>query len=267
MNSAGRPRAVFLHDADVLPGAVGALAGLQSAVDLDVPRHPGFGSDDDERTAEWDSVGDLAQYHLERIRESGDARPVHLIGAGFGGWVALEMAVRCRELLASLTLVCPYGVKFTGPTEPEFADVLLLDPTELVALGWADPAACHSVRMPGFPADGDDDLDARAFADRASLARYAWKPFLHDPRLRRWLGVIDVPALVVSGEQDRLVSAEHGRRLAQRLPDAVHVALARCGHYPYLETPQAFLSVVSPFICSGARPLTVDDREAVVEEA
>lgn len=247
-----RPRVAFLHDADVVPGPVGALAGLAARTDLEIPRHPGFGSADDTVAAAWDGVGDLAIYHLERLRAGADRRQAHLIGAGFGGWIAMEMALRCRDHLASLTLVCPYGVKFSGPMEPEFADILLLDPDEIVARGWADPAACHSIRMPGFPPDGDDDLDARAFADRAALSRYAWKPFLHDPALTRWLPALDLPALVVSGAEDRLIRPGHGRALAERLPDARHAELPGAGHYPYLETPQAFLDIVLPFI--GAEP-------------
>lgn len=248
-----RQRVVFLHDADVVPGPVGALAELAVQTDLEIPRHPGFGSADDAAAVAWDSAGDLAVYHLERLRASADGRPVHLIGAGFGGWIAMEMALHCREHLASLTLVCPYGVKLSGPMEPEFADILLLDPDEVVAKGWADPAACHSVRMPGFPPDGDDDSDAGAFAERAALSRYAWKPFLHDPLLARWLHVLDIPALVISGAADGLIRTGHGRALAERLPAARHAELPGAGHYPYLETPLAFLEIVLPFI--GAAPV------------
>lgn len=248
------PYVVFLHDTDVVPGPVGALAPLAGRVDLDIPRHPGFGTDLDDQAERWDSVADLAHHHLERIRAIRDPRPVHLVGAGFGGWVALEMASWSPERFASLTLVCPVGVKFSEPTEPEFADVLLLDPTETVALGWADPGACHGLRMPGFPADGDDERDVRAFADRAALARYAWKPFLHDPLLRRWLHVLRMPVLVISGECDRLVRAGNAERLAEEIPGARHVVLAGSGHYPYLETPQLFLGTLLEFIDTVGRP-------------
>lgn len=253
VSRAGAPahRVIFLHDADVLPGPIGALAELGSRVDLDVPRHPGFGSEWDDRCGEWDSVSDLAHHHLQRIRESGDSRRVHLVGAGLGGWVALEMAVWCRELLASLTLVCPFGVKFSAPTEPEFADILLLDPREIIELGWADPAACSGLRMPGYPPDGDDETDARAFAERGALARYVWKPFLHDPALRRRLRALALPALVLSGDSDRLVRAGHAAQLAAEIPGARHIELPGAGHYPYLETPGAFLQVLLAFL--GAR--------------
>lgn len=253
-----RPYLLFLHDADVAPGPVGALDRLARVADVDVPRHPGFGGEDDALAADWDSVADLAQYHAERLRRAGAgtgrSRRAHLIGAGLGGWIALELAVRARELLASLCLVCPYGVKLSGPTEPEFADILLLDPDEVIELGWADPAnpaARQNLSMPGYPPGADDAATARAFADRAALARVGWKPFLHDPRLPRWLHVLDLPTLVVSGAADRLVSPDHGRALAGLIPDAEHVVIPGCGHYPYLEAPEAFCAAVVPFVTAG----------------
>ncbi|WP_199434806.1 alpha/beta fold hydrolase [Qaidamihabitans albus] len=241
-------RMLFLHDADVLPGPIGALGQLDDLVDIEVPRHPGFGSPLDDATEEWDSVADLAQHYLHDL----DGEQVHLAGAGFGGWIALEMAVRAPRRFASLVLVSPYGVKLFGPTDREFADVLLLDPSEVVELGWADPAAVYGLRMPGFPRGLEDAEYEQAFADRAALARYAWKPFLHDPRLRRWLHVVDVPTLVVVGDRDRMVTPEHSRTLAGLLPRADYVEIPGAGHYPYLETPEAFVSAVAPFVAANS---------------
>lgn len=244
----GSERLLFLHDVDVLPGPVGALQRLAEVIDLDVPRHPGFGTDLDAAAEEWDGVPDLAQHYLHRLDRDGATGPVHLAGAGFGGWIALEMAVRAQRRFASLTLVSPYGVKLFGRTEREFADILLLDPVEVVELGWADPAACHGLRMPGFPAHLDDAENERAFADRASLARYAWKPFLHDPRLPRWLHILTIPTLALAGGADRMVSPAHTRALADRIPGARYQEIPGAGHYPYLETPEEFTAAVTAFL-------------------
>ena len=247
-NEPGPGRLLFLHDADVLPGPVGALGRLAGHVDLEVPRHPGFGTDLDAVAETWDGVPDLAQHYLHRLDQESAAGPVHLAGAGFGGWIALEMAVRAPRRFASLLLVAPYGVKLFGRTEREFADLLLLDPAEIVELGWADPAACRDLRMPGFPPGLDDEQYERAFADRAALSRYVWKPFLHDPRLARWLHVLDLPTLAISGAADRMVAPGHTRALAERIPGARYLEIPGAGHYPYLETPDAFTEAVTAFI-------------------
>ena len=237
----------LLHDADVVPGPVGALLQLAEIADLSLPRHPGFG-EDDEVSQDWDCVGDLAMWHLSRLDAQGP-EAVHLVGAGFGGWVAMEMGVRRPGRLASLTLVSPYGVKLSGRDETDFADVLLLDPEELLELGWADPSRATGIRMPGYPDDEDDEADARAFADRAALARYGWRPFMYDPRLARWLSVLTMPRLVLAGDRDGMLAPAHSRRLAERL-GAEFVEVADCGHYPYLEQPEAFLSAVLGFLAA-----------------
>lgn len=238
---------LFLHDADVVPGAIGALERLADSVD--VPRHPGFGSPIDDVAAEWDSVADLAQHYL---REP-DGSPTNLAGAGFGGWIAMEMAVRAPARFSSLVLVAPYGVKLFGPMEREFADILLLDPAEVLELGWAEPSAAYGLRMPGFPQGLDDSEYERAFADRVALARFAWKPFLHDPRLRRWLHVLRIPTLVVSGDRDRMVTAEHSKALADLIPGARYVEIPDAGHYPYLEAPDAFTTAVTSFLAGNSK--------------
>ncbi|NLU72685.1 alpha/beta hydrolase [Streptomyces sp. HNM0575] len=247
-------RMLFLHDADVTDQPAAGIRQLSDALglDLDLPRHPGFGAPLEGEALEWDSVADLAQHHLLRLdghaEAYDDARHLHLAGAGFGGWIALEMAVRARHRFASLTLVAPYGVKLFGPTDREFADILLLDPAETVELGWADPAACHGLRMPGLPAGLEDREYEEAFAERAALSRFVWKPFLHDPRLRRWLHVLTMPALVVAGSMDRMVTPEHSRALAELIPSARYAEIPGSGHYPYLESPRAFADVVTAFV-------------------
>jgi pimeloyl-ACP methyl ester carboxylesterase len=59
---------------------------------------------------------------------------------------------------------------------------------------------------------------------------------------------IDVPALVVHGECDRIVPVENGRRLAERLPRAEYVELPGRGHNLMLEDPEAFAALACDFL-------------------
>ena len=59
---------------------------------------------------------------------------------------------------------------------------------------------------------------------------------------------IDVPALVVHGDDDLIVPVENGRTLARRLPNARYVELAGRGHNVMLEDPEAFNAVVLDFL-------------------
>jgi pimeloyl-ACP methyl ester carboxylesterase len=243
-------RLVFFHDVDVVERSPTSLGPLAEVLDVDVPAYPGFEGhfDDADRSWEsWDSAADLAQHFRVELADALADGPIHIGGAGFGGWVALELALTSPSSFRSLLLVAPYGVKLFGPMEREFADVLLLDAHEQVELGWADPSRCRGLRMPGFPADLPDTEHEVAFAERATLARYGWKPFLHNKRLSRWVHTIDTPTLIVGGEKDAMLQPGHSRLLAERMPNASYVEIADAGHYPYLERPDAFAEATAEF--------------------
>lgn len=243
-------RLVFFHDADVVERGPDSLGRLADVMDVTIPAYPGFEGhfdDVDRQWEKWDSAADLAHYFRSSLWGGPDGRPRHVGGAGFGGWVALELALMAPETLSSLLLVAPYGVKLFGPMDREFADILLLDAHEQIELGWADRDRCRGLRMPGYPAELPDAQHEVAFAERATLARYIWKPFLHSRRLSRWVHTIDTPTLIVCGAKDRMLREGHSRALAERMPRATYVEIPNAGHYPYLEQPEAFFEVVSDF--------------------
>jgi pimeloyl-ACP methyl ester carboxylesterase len=82
---------------------------------------------------------------------------------------------------------------------------------------------------------------------RVAAARLAWQ-FPYDRKLRDRLRRANVPALVVWGENDRLVRPEHGRAYTAALPEARLVMIPGAGHYPYLESPAAFADAVEVFV-------------------
>ena len=60
------------------------------------------------------------------------------------------------------------------------------------------------------------------------------------------LGGIRCPVLVLSGDEDLLVSTPSARLMAARIPDA-RVEVLRGGHLPNLETPEHFNRVLGEF--------------------
>ena len=69
-----------------------------------------------------------------------------------------------------------------------------------------------------------------------------------DPTLLGRLADIDIPALVLWGEADRIVDADYGRAFAEAIPGARFELLARTGHVPQLETPEVLLTALAGFI-------------------
>ena len=95
---------LILHDIDYVNDWQPFEAQLSASYAHCVPSHPGFGAS--ERPAQLDSVDDLAYVYLDLLRVRG---PCHVIGLGFGGWLAAEMAVRSDDHVRSLVLVDSVG--------------------------------------------------------------------------------------------------------------------------------------------------------------
>jgi pimeloyl-ACP methyl ester carboxylesterase len=74
------------------------------------------------------------------------------------------------------------------------------------------------------------------------------------------LGNIDIPTLVLSGDDDRIVPVEDAVRLAREIPNAVLPIFPDPGHVPQEENPQEFLEVVLPFIESLSLIERSEDR-------
>jgi 2-hydroxy-6-oxonona-2,4-dienedioate hydrolase len=62
------------------------------------------------------------------------------------------------------------------------------------------------------------------------------------------LGSIGVPTLLVWGRDDRITPPEVGERFRALIPGARLWSLARCGHAPMLEQPEAFAAVVADWL-------------------
>src|SRR4051794_2853778 len=87
---AGRPL-LFLHPHIGLHGAEALIRALASDAEVLAPSHPGFGAS--ELPAHLTTVDDLAYFYLDVIEEMG-LRDFTIVGASFGPWIALEMAIK-----------------------------------------------------------------------------------------------------------------------------------------------------------------------------
>lgn len=64
----------------------------------------------------------------------------------------------------------------------------------------------------------------------------------------QWAHEINVPALVLSGDQDLIFSDRVTKKLADTIPNAKFFCFENCGHVPMLEYPEQFSKVVGEFI-------------------
>jgi pimeloyl-ACP methyl ester carboxylesterase len=239
------PTLLVLHDCEVMTEWHPYHAALATTFTVLAPSHPGFGAS--QRTATVEGIDDLAYLYLDFLA-SLESQPVDVLGLGLGGWIAAEMAVRCSHPLRRLVLADSVGIKVSGRTEVDIIETFILSRDQLLATGWHDPAlGAERMQLPGAPNLADEVL-LTLIRNREAAARLTWKPFMHNPALRRWLHRIRVPTLVLWGESDRIVRPDYGRALQQAIPGAQFQLLPAAGHYPYLERPDAFVAAVTAFL-------------------
>jgi pimeloyl-ACP methyl ester carboxylesterase len=237
------PPLLFLHGGDYVAQNRSFLDRLARRFRVVMPRPPGFGRTP--RPAWFRTVHDIAYLCLDLL-ERMDLGRTTLVGASFGGWVALEMAVRSTARIDRLVLIDSLGVKFGGREERDIADIYALPADEVLRRSFADPA--HAV--PDYSTLDDNELMAVA-RDREATALYGWKPYMHDPALVHWLHRIARPALVVWGDKDGIVAPAYGERLAAALPNARFELVAGAAHQPQIEQPDRVADLIERFAFSN----------------
>jgi len=187
-------------------------------------------------------------------------RRAHWLGYSMGARLALGVAVRHPESVASLVLLAGRAG--------------IADPPERAARRAADEALAARIEAHGIEAFTDEWLAQPLFA---SLARLG-PPFLAAERRARLdndarglaaclrglgpaaqpplfgeLGRVRIPVLLVAGALDARFVA-HARELAQGLPCAEVREIPGAGHAAHLEQPAAFAAAVRDFLRRTAVP-------------
>jgi pimeloyl-ACP methyl ester carboxylesterase len=235
---AGRPL-LYLHGAGVywwMP-VHDRLARSRRVV---LPVHPGFGASEGFEAIE--SMEDLV-FHTADVLDALALPRVDVVGLSLGGWLAAELALRHPARVGRLVLVDAPGVRVPGVP---MQDVFMAAPPKARALLFHDPAA--SVATAVLPdAPPPERLEA-ALRGREAAARLLWNPARQYRKLTERLWRIQAPALVVWGDDDRLIPPAYGEAWARGIPGARLVTIERCGHLPPLEQPERFTEVALGFL-------------------
>jgi pimeloyl-ACP methyl ester carboxylesterase len=234
----GRPL-LFLHGFHPLEADACFVDLLSQRTQVIAPSHPGFGASS--RPADFETVYDLVHLYRELIDGLGDK--VTLVGASFGGWLAAEIAALCPHRLDRLVLVDALGLKLGDRETQDILDVFNTHPDTVRRLSWHDPDRS----APDFDALWDEAL-ARHARDWEALCLYGWEPYMYNPRLKRWLGRIALPTLVLWGSSDGVVAPDYGRSYAALIPGARFALVDGAGHHPERERPDALADHILDFV-------------------
>jgi pimeloyl-ACP methyl ester carboxylesterase len=215
------------------------LAGLSAVariVALDLPGHGASGGEG------CDTVAGYAAAVHQFLTALGGG-PVVLGGHSLGGAIALTLALDASELLRGLVLV---GTGARLRVLPELFEILARDYGEAAAFmtdhAWSSTS----------PAELKQRCRETVNATRPSVTRCDFTACDGFDVMGR-LSEIELPALVVVGEQDRLTPPKYSEYLVRSLAKAKLERIERAGHFVSLEQADAVNRALRDFLGTFGR--------------
>jgi rifampin ADP-ribosylating transferase len=169
--------------------------------------------------------------------------PVVMVGASSGGYLAQQIAVTHPNLVAGLVLV---GAPADLQGRPPFFDEVarLSDPIDPT---WVRESLAWFPRFRDIP---DWYLEDRV-RDGVSCPARAWLGTLLglvEAVPPTETGRIEVPTVIIWGEQDTVLPVEHARRLHAAIPGSELLLLPDTGHLVLWEQPEEVASAVTALV-------------------
>jgi pimeloyl-ACP methyl ester carboxylesterase len=233
----GRPVLVLHHETGTLD-RLPFYDALAQHYDVLVPHHPGYSRS---QRPEWmRSVRDIAVIYRGLLAEL-SLEKAALVGLGFGGWIAAEMASMAPRDLSHLVLVGAMGIK---PPAGDILDLAITGYIDYARAGFHDQKAFDRVYGAEPTADQLEMWDIC----REMSFRIAWKPYMYSQTLPHLLGAMPAPALAVWGDDDKVVPQSAAKRYLEALPNAKLEIVRGCGHCVDMEQPETLARLVTDFI-------------------
>ena len=240
------PALVFLHGIGGAARAwrrqLAAFSDRYRAIAWDMP---GYGNSQPLPTV---SIASLAEALKDFLQQLGAIKPV-LVGHSIGGMI-VQQALADDPLIAEsvvLAQTSPAFGKAGGDWQKEFLDARLgpLDRGESMA----QLAPRLVAELVGDDADADGlELARDCMASVPEASYRAAMMAMPGFDLRKSLGQIGVPTLVIAGTKDRNAPAPMVKKMASFIPNATYVELEGVGHLVALERPDEFNAVLGDFL-------------------
>lgn len=190
------------------------------------------------RLEEAVSIRSLAEDVLALLRQLG-IRKGHFCGHSLGGMIVLEIFARSGPMMQSLILA--NTAAFFPP--PNILEEFLTIFDQLDMPAWARFIAPRLLR-PGAPAALTEEVvETISATSRAAYRQALIAVFRGD---YRWLlPLIDLPALIVVGEEDRATPWGYGLYLQKMLKNSSLQVVPEAAHLAHQENPREFNRLLS----------------------
>ena len=211
-----------------------------------VPELPGFGGS----KAVEGGLAAVADRMAEFVKDATGGEQAIVLGNGYGGFVALQMAIR-HPAIASRLILADCGAAFSDAGREAFRNMAAASKAK--GLSAITDVAMRRLFAPEFQAAHPELMQGRreAFLKTDPEVLQAACAQLAELDLRPELSKVKVPVLVMVGEHDEATPPPMSHELAALLPNARLKVLAGCAHVPQLQAPGMFLDAMGDFLTAA----------------
>ncbi|MDZ7730736.1 MAG: alpha/beta hydrolase [Natrialbaceae archaeon] len=203
---------------------------------------------------EWHASGydlsDLAR-DCTAVLDGIDADTAVIAGMSMGGFMALRLALEYPERVAGLVLIDTMATPHPDQERATYSD--LVEPFKDELTIPADRAELASYELFGETTRATqpslvDRWIAKWQTFPGPAVYHEFHSWLDRPDLTDRLGAVDVPVLIVHGEEDTSIEPSQAEPMLEYLPDADMATIPEAGHSSNLEQPERVNTAIREFL-------------------
>ncbi len=240
----GGPTIILLHsllaDCGSFARLIPSLSEIAQVIALDLP---GFGESD---FVDGDLIA-VSDHLAKAIAQFSEEQSPIILGNGFGGFLALQIAIRHPNLARRL-IIADAGATFSESARQAFRNL-------------ADAAGARGLEAVVEPAmrrlfsvEFQETNPALIQERQEAFLKINLQTFqnacvsLSALDMREEVRGLSIPVLILVGEQDEATPPAMAKELNALVPSSRFVMLPGCAHVPQLQMPDLFLDSIRDFI-------------------